>query len=101
MVEVSKNHRAKCTEDNSSKSHYVLTMTVIQENLITKISKIGELSFVDLVACERINDPTVFLTGSALHQNKTINKGLSYLSTCIENMSNGLKGDFRSCSLTK
>lgn len=101
MVEFSKNQRSKCTEDNSSKSHFVLTLTVIQENVITKISKIGELSFVDLVACERINDPKLLMSRSALQQNSTINKGLSYLSTCIENMANGRKGDFRSCNLTK
>jgi hypothetical protein len=101
LLEVSKNNRSKILETNSSRSHFILTLSITQENSVTKIVKVGELSFVDLVACERITDSKAFLTGQELTENKTINKGLSYLCNCIENLSKGLKGDFRSCNLTK
>ena len=78
-----------------------MTTTIIQENLITKISKIGELSFVDLVGSERISDPKFSPNSEDFNESKSINKALSHLSHCIENMSKGKKGDFRSCNLTK
>lgn len=101
LLEISKNNRSKILETNSSRSHFILNLSVTQENTVTKITKVGDMSFVDLVACERITDSRLCLSGPELSENKTINKGLTYLNSCIENLAKGLKGDFRSCNLTK
>jgi hypothetical protein len=101
LLEVSKNNRSKILETDSSRSHFILTLSISQENSITKITKVGELSFVDLVACERNNDAKLCMSEHAKTEVSSLNKGLSLLNTCIENLSKGIKGDFRSCNLTK
>jgi hypothetical protein len=98
MLQISQNLRRS---GDGGKSHFIANLTIVQENLITKISKIGELCFIDLAGCERIDDMRACLSEEQMQVNKNINKGLSALSLCIENLSNGKKGDFRSCNLTK
>lgn len=102
-LEVGLNHRKKASgsETVGSKSHFLVNLTIVQENLITKINKSGSMSFVDLVGCERNTNSTTIFSGDELQENKSINRGLSQLHLCIENVAKGLKGDFRSCSLTK
>ena len=79
----------------------MVNLTIVQENLITKISKVGELCFVDLVGVERINDVTACMSEKELRENRSINKALSQLALIIEQMSKGVKADFRSSNLTK
>lgn len=104
-LEVCQKKRRREFEDidsyNSSKSHFIINLSITQENLITKITKVGEISFVDLVACERITDPKLCLSERHMTENRSINKSLSALSLCIENISRGTKADFRSSVLTK
>ena len=100
LLEVSQNTRKKL-DNESPKYNFMVTLTILQENLITKISKVGELCFVDLVGAERINDVRACKTEKEINENRSINKALLNLARIIEQMSKGQRADFRSSTLTK
>jgi kinesin family protein C2/C3 len=67
--------------EHSSRSHMMLTVTVISENLLNGNVTRGKLNLVDLAGSERINKSGA--TGQALKEAQNINKSLSALGDVI------------------
>lgn len=67
--------------EHSSRSHMILTATVISEYLPTGVVTRGKLNLVDLAGSERINKSGA--TGQALKEAQNINKSLSALGDVI------------------
>jgi kinesin family member C2/C3 len=67
--------------EHSSRSHMMLTVTIISENKITGATSRGKLNLVDLAGSERINKSGA--TGQALKEAQNINKSLSALGDVI------------------
>ena len=67
--------------EHSSRSHMMLTINVVSENIRTGSSSRGKLNLVDLAGSERINKSGA--TGQALKEAQNINKSLSALGDVI------------------
>ena len=67
--------------EHSSRSHMILTATVVSEYLATGVVSRGKLNLVDLAGSERINKSGA--TGQALKEAQNINKSLSALGDVI------------------
>ena len=67
--------------EHSSRSHMMLTINVVSENIRTHVSSRGKLNLVDLAGSERINKSGA--TGQALKEAQNINKSLSALGDVI------------------
>jgi len=67
--------------DNSSRSHMMLTVTIVSEFLPTGAVSRGKLNLVDLAGSERIDKSGA--TGQALKEAQNINKSLSALGDVI------------------
>jgi kinesin family protein C2/C3 len=67
--------------EHSSRSHMMLTVTVVTENISTGNVTRGRLNLVDLAGSERINKSGA--TGQALKEAQNINKSLSALGDVI------------------
>lgn len=67
--------------EHSSRSHMMLTINVVSENIRTGATSRGKLNLVDLAGSERINKSGA--TGQALKEAQNINKSLSALGDVI------------------
>lgn len=67
--------------EHSSRSHMMLTINVVSENIRTGAVSRGKLNLVDLAGSERINKSGA--TGQALKEAQNINKSLSALGDVI------------------
>mmetsp|Transcript_24427 Transcript_24427/g.35896 ORF Transcript_24427/g.35896 Transcript_24427/m.35896 type:complete len:249 (-) Transcript_24427:99-845(-) len=67
--------------EHSSRSHMMLTVTVVAENRTANVTARGKLNLVDLAGSERINKSGA--TGQALKEAQNINKSLSALGDVI------------------
>lgn len=84
LVVADKNRSSKATNMNehSSRSHMMLTVTVVNENLISGVVSRGKLNLVDLAGSERLKSSGA--TGQALKEAQNINKSLSALGDVIQ-----------------
>jgi len=73
--------------DQSSRSHSVVTITVVQRDTSNGISKSGKLVLVDLAGSEMARKSKV--QGQQLEEAKAINKSLSALGNVINALSEG------------
>ncbi|XP_063414938.1 carboxy-terminal kinesin 2-like [Mytilus trossulus] len=85
--------------ERSSRSHSVLTLQLIGENLITKERSNGTLNMVDLAGSESIDSEA---TPQRQEETKAINKSLSTLGNVIMALGNGAGHiPYRNSKLTK
>lgn len=79
-----RNRSQACTNMNehSSRSHMILSVSVISENLATGVVSRGKLHLVDLAGSERLDKSGA--TGQALKEAQNINKSLSALGDVIQ-----------------
>ena len=88
---------------NSSRSHAVLLLTVVQTNVDTS-AKAGKLSLVDLAGSERASSTGA--TGDTLAEGSNINRSLSTLGMCLAKLADVADGKtgqhvpYRDSSLT-
>lgn len=68
--------------EHSSRSHMILTITVLSENVSSGTSTRGKLNLVDLAGSERIEKSGA--TGQALKEAQNINQSLSALGDVIQ-----------------
>ena len=80
------NRSVGCTNLNeqSSRSHMLVTLTVRTTDLHTNDHYVGKLSLVDLAGSERLSKSQT--TGSQLKETQAINKSLSALGTVIASL---------------
>jgi kinesin family protein C2/C3 len=84
LISMADRNRSSATtnmNEHSSRSHMILTATVISEYLPTGVVTRGKLNLVDLAGSERINKSGA--TGVALKEAQNINKSLSALGDVI------------------
>jgi len=84
LLSVADRHRSSATtnmNEHSSRSHMMLTVTVVSENKLNGVASRGKLNLVDLAGSERINKSGA--TGQALKEAQNINKSLSALGDVI------------------
>jgi len=83
ITQADRNRSSTATNMNehSSRSHMILTVTVLSEYLPTGVQTRGKLNLVDLAGSERINKSGAI--GQALTEAKSINKSLSALGDVI------------------
>ena len=96
-----KNRSVTCTNSNetSSRSHMILTISVIGTNAMARLMYLGKLNLIDLAGSERINKSGV--TGDQLKEALNINKSLSALGDVIAALSKKSKHiPFRNSTLT-
>ena len=96
-----KNRSIGCTKSNekSSRSHMILTISVIGKNNIANLTYFGKLHLIDLAGSERVKKSGV--DGIALKEALNINKSLSSLGDCISALSKKSKHiPFRNSTLT-
>eukprot|EP01083_Nonionella_stella_P004248 12268_1 len=96
-----KNRSVACTNSNetSSRSHMVLTISVTGTNSVAKLTYVGKLHLIDLAGCERVKKSGV--NGNALKEAQNINKSLSALGDVISALSKKSKHiPFRNSTLT-
>mmetsp|Transcript_23962 Transcript_23962/g.24201 ORF Transcript_23962/g.24201 Transcript_23962/m.24201 type:complete len:789 (+) Transcript_23962:130-2496(+) len=84
MATADRNRSQACTNMNehSSRSHMMLQVTVVCENLLSNQQYRGKLNLVDLAGSERIDKSGA--TGVALKEAQNINKSLSALGDVIQ-----------------
>lgn len=85
LIAMADKHRTSATtnmNEHSSRSHMIVTATVISEYLPTNVVTRGKLNLVDLAGSERINKSGA--TGQALKEAQNINKSLSALGDVIQ-----------------
>jgi kinesin family protein C2/C3 len=70
--------------EQSSRSHMLLTLTVLTTNLRTGEKHVGKLSLVDLAGSERLSK--IDTTGQALKETQAINKSLSALGSVLNGL---------------
>jgi kinesin family member C2/C3 len=84
LITMADRNRSSATtnmNEHSSRSHMILTATVVSEYLPTGAVTRGKLNLVDLAGSERINKSGA--TGQALKEAQNINKSLSALGDVI------------------
>ena len=84
LFALAESNRATATtnmNEHSSRSHMMLTITVMSENLALGTVQRGKLNLVDLAGSERINKSGA--AGQALKEAQNINKSLSALGDVI------------------
>jgi len=84
LFALAESNRATATtnmNEHSSRSHMMLTVTVMSENLAVGTVQRGKLNLVDLAGSERINKSGA--AGQALKEAQNINKSLSALGDVI------------------
>eukprot|EP01018_Ginkgo_biloba_P014883 Gb_23899 [translate_table: standard] len=72
--------------EESSRSHLVLSITIESTNLQTQVQTKGKLSFVDLAGSERVKKSGV--SGDGMKEAQSINKSLSALGDVISALAN-------------
>lgn len=85
LMALADKHRSSATtnmNEHSSRSHMIMTVTVISEFKPTGMTTRGKLNLVDLAGSERINKSGA--TGQALKEAQNINKSLSALGDVIQ-----------------
>ena len=70
--------------EQSSRSHMLVTLIVLTTNLHTGARHVGKLSLVDLAGSERLSKSGT--TGAALKETQSINKSLSALGTVLNSL---------------
>ncbi|ETW09498.1 hypothetical protein H310_00066 [Aphanomyces invadans] len=96
------NRVVACTRMNndSSRSHTVLMMNMVQRDLATASEKRATMYVVDLAGSEMV--VKTLATGKTLNEAKAINKSLSALSNVIKALADGKKHiPFRDSKLTR
>ena len=96
-----KNRSVGCTKSNeeSSRSHMVLTVSVMGTNAAAKVTYSGKLNLIDLAGSERVKKSGV--DGAAMKEAQNINKSLSALGDVIAALSKKAKHvPFRNSTLT-
>ena len=84
LMGVADKHRSQTAtnmNEHSSRSHMMLTITVVSENRVTNVGSRGKLDLVDLAGSERLNKSGA--AGQALKEAQNINKSLSALGDVI------------------
>jgi kinesin family protein C2/C3 len=85
--------------EHSSRSHMMLTVTVVSENLTLGVTTRGKLNLVDLAGSERLDKSGA--SGQALKEAQNINKSLSALGDVIAARANKQSHvPFRNSTLT-
>ncbi len=86
-------------KEHSSRSHMMLTVTVVSENLTLGVTTRGKLNLVDLAGSERLDKTGA--SGQALKEAQNINKSLSALGDVIAARANKQSHvPFRNSTLT-
>ncbi|KAF0697097.1 Aste57867_12204 [Aphanomyces stellatus] len=96
------NRVVACTSMNndSSRSHTMLMINMIQRDLAAATEKVATMYVVDLAGSEMVNK--TLATGKTLNEAKAINKSLSALSNVIKALVDGKKHiPFRDSKLTR
>jgi len=81
MADTNRSSATTNMNEHSSRSHMMLTVTIISESKLTGQISRGKLNLVDLAGSERINKSGA--TGTALKEAQNINKSLSALGDVI------------------
>lgn len=87
--------------EESSRSHAVVTITVSQTKLSSGVTTSGKLVLVDLAGSERISKTNA--TGTQLEEANSINKSLSALGNVINSLTGETKSHvpYRDSKLTR
>ena len=84
LLQVADRHRSQTAtnmNEHSSRSHMMLTVTIVSENKMSNAIQRGKLNLVDLAGSERLAKTGA--AGQALKEAQNINKSLSALGDVI------------------